>query len=228
MPFANRSKQCKAKSKRSQRRCENPAMKGMEVCYYHGGKSKRGLDHPRYKTGMDSKYNKAPKDLQERYEKALQDPELLSMSHEVAIIDARLTHLIENSNTGDSKAAWEEVKKAVKVFRAAQHVRNTDLMAQAWLEIEEAVEKGSREHDTWEEIVRLIEQRRKVAGGEMNRRLKLGQLITARQALELVTRISGIIQKRVPDESIRALIAGDIGQLVDIDVMEGDYVEVEN
>jgi len=30
-------RQCKAKSKRSQKRCKNPAMKGMKVCYHHGG-----------------------------------------------------------------------------------------------------------------------------------------------------------------------------------------------
>ena len=31
-------RQCRAKSKRSKKRCQNPAMKGMEVCYHHGGK----------------------------------------------------------------------------------------------------------------------------------------------------------------------------------------------
>lgn len=30
-------RRCKAKSKRSQKRCKNPAMKAMRVCYHHGG-----------------------------------------------------------------------------------------------------------------------------------------------------------------------------------------------
>ena len=30
-------RQCKAKSKRSQKQCQNPAMKSMEVCYHYGG-----------------------------------------------------------------------------------------------------------------------------------------------------------------------------------------------
>ena len=32
-------KKCKAKSKQAQRQCRNLAMKGKEVCYFHGGKS---------------------------------------------------------------------------------------------------------------------------------------------------------------------------------------------
>ncbi len=31
-------KQCKAKSKRTGKRCKAYVVKGMEVCYYHGGK----------------------------------------------------------------------------------------------------------------------------------------------------------------------------------------------
>ncbi|KKN14877.1 hypothetical protein LCGC14_0991660 [marine sediment metagenome] len=31
-------KQCKAKSKRTDKRCKAYVVKGMEVCYYHGGK----------------------------------------------------------------------------------------------------------------------------------------------------------------------------------------------
>ena len=30
-------RQCKAKSKRTQKRCKNPAMIDMKVCYHHGG-----------------------------------------------------------------------------------------------------------------------------------------------------------------------------------------------
>ena len=32
--------QCSAKSKRSQERCRNPAMKGKNICLHHGGRSR--------------------------------------------------------------------------------------------------------------------------------------------------------------------------------------------
>jgi hypothetical protein len=44
-------RQCAAKSKRSQERCRNFACRGSHVCRMHGGKSRRGVTHPRFKDG---------------------------------------------------------------------------------------------------------------------------------------------------------------------------------
>lgn len=46
---------CKAKSKRHGGPCRARAMIGMDVCYHHGGKSRRGFTHPNYKHGYYSK-----------------------------------------------------------------------------------------------------------------------------------------------------------------------------
>lgn len=48
---------CKAKSKRTGQRCHARAMRGQDVCYHHGGKSRRGIAHPNYKHGY---YSKSP------------------------------------------------------------------------------------------------------------------------------------------------------------------------
>ena len=46
---------CKAKSKRTGQRCRARAVRGMQVCYHHGGKSRRGLSHPNFKHGYYSR-----------------------------------------------------------------------------------------------------------------------------------------------------------------------------
>ena len=43
---------CTAHSKRTHQPCRARAMKGMNVCYHHGGKSRRGFVHPNYKHGF--------------------------------------------------------------------------------------------------------------------------------------------------------------------------------
>lgn len=48
---------CKARSKRHGGPCRARAMIGMEVCYHHGGASRRGITHPNYKHGY---YSKSP------------------------------------------------------------------------------------------------------------------------------------------------------------------------
>ena len=46
--------QCTARSKLSGQRCRNYACQGRHTCRMHGGTSRRGLDHPNYKSGKYS------------------------------------------------------------------------------------------------------------------------------------------------------------------------------
>lgn len=62
MPLPNvlsgRTPQCTARSKRHQRRCQNPAAFGMPVCRFHGARRpesvKRGSAHPNFQHGRDT------------------------------------------------------------------------------------------------------------------------------------------------------------------------------
>jgi hypothetical protein len=84
---------CRATSKQSGERCKRHAAKGLNVCSMHGGKSLRGVDSPRFKTGRHSKY--LPDRLVERYEEALNDAELTRLDDEIALVDARLQDVLE-------------------------------------------------------------------------------------------------------------------------------------
>ena len=58
------ARQCKAITKRSKKRCLNPAAYGCSTCRYHGAtpvysrKSVAGEDHPQFKHGRDTKLAK--------------------------------------------------------------------------------------------------------------------------------------------------------------------------
>ena len=62
MPLPNvlsgRTAQCRARSKRSLRRCKNPCAFGMPVCRFHGARRpetiKRGPDHPQFAHGRET------------------------------------------------------------------------------------------------------------------------------------------------------------------------------
>jgi hypothetical protein len=43
---------CTATSKRTKKPCRARAMRGVNVCYHHGGRSLRGFAHPNYKHGF--------------------------------------------------------------------------------------------------------------------------------------------------------------------------------
>jgi len=62
MPLPNvvsgQTPQCRARSKRSLRRCKNPCAYGMPVCRFHGARRpetvKRGADHPNFQHGRET------------------------------------------------------------------------------------------------------------------------------------------------------------------------------
>ena len=102
-------KHCGAKT-RAGGKCKQRAMKNGK-CYTHGGKSVSGIASLNFKTGLHSKY--LPKKLQERYNAALENPDLLNLKHDVALIRTLTNEQLSQMEQGnDSNPAWVEVYEA--------------------------------------------------------------------------------------------------------------------
>lgn len=89
-------------------------------CRLHGGKSLGGLNSPRLKTGRHSKY--LPKNLLKNYQVALNDPTLLQLHDEIALVDARLAQLLQMVDTGiESKEQWSNLQTEFSTVIATMH-----------------------------------------------------------------------------------------------------------
>src|SRR5262245_50879761 len=80
-------------------------------CNLHGGKSLAGVAHPNFKTGRYSKY--LPSQLTARYKLAEKDPQLLELIDEIALVNARLSSVLEGIKNGGDESAWAEVYKLI-------------------------------------------------------------------------------------------------------------------
>src|SRR5262249_52499599 len=109
---------CRAKSKRSQERCKRWATPGREVCRMHGGRTLIGLAAPRLKTGRYSKF--LPIRLAADYERAAHDPELLSLRHELAVVEARIIDLLGRVDTGEAGGLWHRARVAWQMLKRSQ------------------------------------------------------------------------------------------------------------
>jgi hypothetical protein len=101
--------QCKAKSKRTGERCKHGAVGGREVCKWHGGKTPIGVASPHFRTGRYSRH--LPANLAGRLVEALNDPDLLGLQDDIALIDVRicdLLHTLDESAASDGKQ-WQEI-----------------------------------------------------------------------------------------------------------------------
>jgi hypothetical protein len=97
--------QCQAKAKSTGDQCRRHAVTGRRVCRVHGGARSRGVASPHFKTGRYS--CDLPAQLSERYRETLADTELLSLRDDIALVDARVTELLET--LADNLSAWKAI-----------------------------------------------------------------------------------------------------------------------
>ena len=205
-------KQCTATSKQSGKRCKNAPSIGRETCRFHGGTAKRGIDHPAIQNavsktpGGHSKYLDVR--LGDRYMTFLNDPELLSLRDNVALYKTRLTQLMQRIDTGDSKRLWQDANNALKEYEDAQRDPDQAMavvrMKRAIQELKRVIRAGMQDYAIWDEIFKTGENLRKTAESEHKRGVEMGALITAQQALAIVTAIMAVVAKNVTDEKAMA------------------------
>lgn len=205
--------ECGAK-KRDKTPCRAQAMPNGR-CRIHGGKSLKGIASPAYKTGRYSRY--LPGRLAERYGEAKTDPDLLALHEDVALTDARLSDVLGRVDTGESGDLWRKARGAFEAFREAQGKREVDKARAALTDLDGYLARGVSDYATWDEVGRLLEQRRRLVESERKRLIEMQQMITAEKAVLLIGAIAGIIKIHVSDRGTLAAISADIGKLVTAD-----------
>src|SRR4051812_28697546 len=97
--------QCGAKTRNGAPCRTRPMPNGR--CRMHGGKSLSGPASPTFTTGRHSKY--LPARLLARYQEMTQDAELLALRDEIALIDARISDVLQRVERGESSRIWREL-----------------------------------------------------------------------------------------------------------------------
>jgi len=163
-------------------------------CHNHGGPTPGGIASSNYQHGRYSKY--MPAHLLQRYEEAVNDPELLSLDHEIAVVDARVGEVMQGIGRGESGKIWSVLSKlkhdvdyGVRQRRLSAKMDDKDgeisgakLVADSTNEIMKLIEVGSAEWAQWEEVVNLFERRRRLVDSEQKRRMNMQNLVRVEDA----------------------------------------------
>jgi hypothetical protein len=80
--------------------CSKAGMRGRQYCRSHGGKSGRPVE-----TGVYSKHAPLKRGLEERFNKAKDDPSLLDLSKKIAMVEAEIDQM------------WDEIKGKEKLSK---------------------------------------------------------------------------------------------------------------
>lgn len=214
---------CSAQAKSTGERCRRRATRGFPVCQVHGSGSPR-KGKPGGRPIVHGRYSKyLPDRLAARYLEAQADVRLLELRDEIGLVDARIAELLERLSSGESGQGWREVQAAYAGLKATigtQGVPGDAGSFQAALAaLGDVIGRGNRDHQVWEEILALVDQRRRLVESERKRHVEMQQMITAERAMILLAAITSIIKEHVHEHTtlaaisrgIRALVADDAG-----------------
>lgn len=177
-------------------------------CYLHGGAS----TGPKTMTagGRYSKY--LPQRLAARFAEALRDPELTTLTAELALLDTRIGELLGRLDTSESCFAWRGALQVCAKLEAEEP--GTTSFRAILGSLTELLEKGAGDSQQWAEVAELVERRRRLAETEARRLAQLDQFLTAKQANLLVSALLQLVTENVADPDARRRIGLGLVRLV--------------
>ena len=215
-------RRCQAWTPNQGRQCLSLAMKEKKICYTHGGASPKGMGSASWKTGRYSKY--VPTGLRERYEAEANDPELLALNDEIALMRSRLSILLEKIESApDSGSTWKELRKNLRQFekvqRAASNLEGTERehkmheVAQVFDDLRSAINRGVAEWAAWREIITLTDQVRKLTESEQKRRVAGEHILQMHDVMTLFDYTVNLINDIVSNPKERSQLSEGLYRL---------------
>jgi hypothetical protein len=180
-------------------------------CRMHGGKSPQGIASATLKDGRYSRH--LPTRMLTAYDESRRDPNLLALDQEVSLVDSRLAELLAKVDTGESSATVKAAYASWQSFKAANRRKDADAAKVAADEHDQAISHLFSAASAWDDIFKWIEQRRKLTDSEQKRRTAGQELMTAEQAMLLVTALTQAVRDHVRDPDALANIAADLDRI---------------
>jgi hypothetical protein len=146
-------------------------------------------------------------DVADRYERAINDPELLNLRRDLALMETKIQELMMATGTGESRGTWAELQRQANEFQRVWNrndvLRSQELLANILTMIATGNVRASAVYD----LQQAIEIRRKLSETETKRLVALKQFITAENAMNLVSEVIEIVRKHVTDrEQLRECV----------------------
>jgi len=183
----------------------------------------RGMAAPNYRTGRYSKV--LPIRLQQSYEEARANPQLLSLRDDIAACEARLGDLFQRVDTGESGALWVALRQVLDAFNKALATNDQPALQRHLATLRVLVTRGSDDYAAWAEIQALWETRCKLTLTEQKTLVTMQQMVSAEQLMVYMGAITHAIQRYVTlhaDAEIARAILGDLSaEFARLSVLEG-------
>lgn len=205
---ANERRRCTGKNKASEP-CGLRPVPGRDQCKFHGGRNLRGPAHGSFKHGRYSEF--VPEYMLKRLQASANDPDLLSLRAEIAVVEQRVNELLQTLPNGAPVEWWQQLQKAWRSLRAAKDPAEARAHTQT---IDTLIETGASAGVAWDAIYKAIHQRRRLVDSEMRRQVQLQQVVTLEQVGVLFEALRVSVAQHVKDPQAIKAIQSDLTRLL--------------
>jgi hypothetical protein len=182
-------------------------------CRNHGGASLPSIASPTLRTGRYSKH--LPTRMASRYREAQDDPELLVLRDEIALLDSRLSDVLSRVDTGESGAIWAELQKSWQAFSLARSAGNVPRMTELLAEHEALLTRGRTDYAAWAEVGSLLDRRARFVESERRRYVEMQQMVALDQVMLFLGAVTDVLRRHVTDRDTLAAIGRELDVLAD-------------
>lgn len=133
------------------------------------------------------------------FEAALEDSDLTSVRSELALIDVRIQELVQSLDVTNGATNLELLKKLIIELKKQLDPTDETLEApRAIVELlEQAIQSGYNDRDTWSELNTFVEQRRRLSETEVRRAAQLHQNIPLQKVFGILSAAADVFRKAV-------------------------------
>ena len=202
--------------------CLKWPLQGRTRCKLHGGKSKRGPDHPNWTHGQRSHLYRDLLDgaLLKGYLAIQNDDDLIRTEEQIRLWTAREAQLVERlADSGESSASWRAARMAMGEVDGAQ---DPEELSAALSKLRVAVLQGAAREAAWDDLERCHEALRKLKELERKIRQSQHQMVSVDQFLHWAGLLTSHALRFITDDRARLAFAEGVNALA-----RGEPIEME-
>lgn len=177
-------------------------------CYWHGEAplgAAGAVQLPLHQTNTRWA-NDIPARLLDRYKLAADDPDVLALHYDIALLDARIADVLSRVDTGESGAIWKKAQTAYEELETALDNEDEVLTRKRREELRELLTEGRNDSAAWLEVIALIGERRKLVESEAKRRTTARTMMRVEDLLTYAKALTEATRRHVSDPATRTAI----------------------
>lgn len=192
--------------------CQSPFVMPNGRCIKHGGVTPRGPENKSWKTGKYSKY--LPPNLLDAYHRAIEDRDLLTLKEEIALVDSLILDRLTQIDNSETDARWLKLRQIYDAAVRANRMGDAREASRQFKAMAELLQAGAGQAEARQELLELIERRRKLVETERRLMVEMGLMLSVTEVAGLLAIVLHIIERHVDDQKVRFAIGEDLRRFV--------------